>query len=174
VEKDIEVCAIKLQNLHGQIIVLAIYRAPSGNFNTFLRNLDVILSMWHGNGIQFLICGDFNINYLELSKKRQQLDALSQTYNIIGTVTFPTHRSDTFATATDNIFVTRTKNYNIYPYATGLSDHDAQILPLEYNIPKMHRCNTITVRDISDHSVLEFQFLMSQEDWEEVFVEEEC
>jgi hypothetical protein len=65
-EKDIEVCAIKLPNLHGQIIVLAIYRAPSGNFNTFLRNLDVILSMWHGNGIQFLICGDFNINYLEL------------------------------------------------------------------------------------------------------------
>jgi hypothetical protein len=172
VEKDFEVCAIKLQNLHKQIIVLAIYRAPSGNFNIFLRNLDVLLSRWYGNGIQFLICGDFNINYLELNKKRRQLDAVLQTYNIVGTVTFPTHSSDTFAMAIDNIFITRTKN-DIYPYVTGLSDHDAQIIFLECNIPKTHRCNTITARDINDHSVLEFQILMSQEDWEEVFVEED-
>jgi hypothetical protein len=173
VEKDIEVCAIKLQKPYGQIIVLAIYRAPSGNFNTFLRNLEAILSTWYSNGKQFLICGDININYLGNCKKRQQLDELLQTYNIIGTVTFPTHISNTSATAIDNIFITKTKNYDIYPYVTGLSDHDAQIIFLDNSVPKKDMNNNIMIRDINDHSILEFQLLMSHENWEETFNEED-
>jgi hypothetical protein len=60
-----------------------------------------------------VICGDININYLEKSIKRQQLDALLQTYNLKGTVSFPTHKTNASATAFDNIFIARTKNYNI-------------------------------------------------------------
>jgi hypothetical protein len=36
-EKDIEVCAVRLQRSHLQFIILAIYRSPSGNFTTFLK-----------------------------------------------------------------------------------------------------------------------------------------
>jgi superoxide dismutase len=129
--------------------------------------------MWYSNGIQFLICGDININYLENCKKRQQLDALLQTYNITGTVTFPTHISDTSATAIDSIFITKTKKYDIYPYVTGLSDHDAQIIILKNSILKKYKNNNITVRDINDHSILEFQLLMSYENWEEIFEEDD-
>ena len=108
-EKDIEVCAVRLQKPPIQLIILAIYRSPSGNFTTFLKNLDSILSTWYSNKIEFVICGDININYLGNCKKRHQLDALLQTYNIIGTVSFPTSKSKASATTIDNIFITRTK-----------------------------------------------------------------
>jgi exonuclease III len=108
-EKDIEVCAVRLQKPPTQLIILAIYRSPSGNFTTFFKNLDSILSTWYSNKIEFVVCGDININYLENCKKRQQLDALLKTYNIIGTVSFPTYKLKASSTAIDNIFITRTK-----------------------------------------------------------------
>jgi len=69
-EKDIEVCAVRLKITPTQLIILAIYRSPSGNFTNFLKNLDSILSTWYSNKIEFLICGDIIINYLENCKKR--------------------------------------------------------------------------------------------------------
>jgi hypothetical protein len=118
-EKDIEVCAVRLQRPPIQLISLAIYRSPSGNFTTFLKNLDSILSTWYSNKTEFVICGDININYLENCKKRQQLDALLKSYNIIGTVTFPTHKTKASTMAIDNIFITRTKIILQIPISMG-------------------------------------------------------
>jgi endonuclease/exonuclease/phosphatase family metal-dependent hydrolase len=89
-----------------------------------LKNLDSVLNTWYNNKIIFVLCGDININYLENCKKRQQLDALLQTYNLIGTVSFPTHKANASSTAIDNIFTTRTKNYTIYHHINGLLDHE--------------------------------------------------
>jgi len=61
-EKDIVVCAVKLKITPIQLIILAIYRSPSGNFTNFLKNLDIILNTWCSNKIEFVICGDININ----------------------------------------------------------------------------------------------------------------
>ena len=66
--------------------ITTIYRSPSGNFTKFLKNLDSILNTWHSNKTDFVIRGDINIKCLENCKKRQQFDALLQTYNLIGTV----------------------------------------------------------------------------------------
>jgi len=82
-----------------------------------------------------VICCDININYLENCNKRQQLDALLQTYNVIGTVSFPTCKSKASTTPIDNIFITRTKNYNVNPHINGPSDHEAQIITVEYMVP---------------------------------------
>ena len=57
-----------------------------------MKNLDSVLNTWYSNKTEFVICGDININYLENCKKRQQLDVLLQTYNLIGTVSFPTRK----------------------------------------------------------------------------------
>jgi hypothetical protein len=90
-EKDIEVCALNLNLTSIKLIILAIYRSPPGNFTNFLKNLDSVLNAWCSNKTEVVICGDININYLENCRKRQQLDALLQTYNLIGTVSIPTH-----------------------------------------------------------------------------------
>jgi hypothetical protein len=47
-EQDLEVCAVQLP--FGNICILSIYRAPSGNFSYFLNGLDAILkSLYNTN-----------------------------------------------------------------------------------------------------------------------------
>jgi hypothetical protein len=82
-EKDIEVCAVRINIPPKQLFLLAVYWSPSGKFNKLLKHLDSVLNTWYNNKIIFVICGDFNINYLENCKKKQQLDALLQTRNSI-------------------------------------------------------------------------------------------
>jgi exonuclease III len=173
IEKDIEVCAVKLNINSTKLIILAIYRSPSGNYNNFLKNLDNVLNTWYSNKFEFVICGDINVNYLENCKKRSQLDALLQTYNLTGTVTFPTRKTNVSTSAIDNIFIGRTKKYTMYPFTNGLSDHEAQILVIDNIVLPKHRNNIITKRDINDQSILEFISLLSHENWEEIFREDD-
>ena len=107
-----------------------IYRAPSGNFDTFITKLDTILKKLFIVTVDFIICGDININYLIDSDRKSQLEALIKTYNLTSVVNFPTHIQHNSATAIDNIFIDITKagNYSISPITNGLSDHDAQII----------------------------------------------
>jgi exonuclease III len=51
---------------------LSLYRAPSGNFTKFLNKLDAALKIIDPKNCEFIICGDFNINYLtdKLKKKK--------------------------------------------------------------------------------------------------------
>ena len=78
------------------------------------------------------MCGDININYLDNTKNKQQLDALLASYGLQSIVTFPTRVKNYSSTAIDNFFIDRHKNFNftISPLLNGLSDHDAQILIL--------------------------------------------
>jgi len=43
-EKDFEICAVKLHISSHIIIMIAIYRSPSGNFAYFLDSLESILN----------------------------------------------------------------------------------------------------------------------------------
>jgi len=72
-DKYCKVCAVRLNITHIHIIVLTIYRSPSGNFTKFFKNLDSILNTWYSNKTEFVICGDININYFENCMKRQQM-----------------------------------------------------------------------------------------------------
>jgi hypothetical protein len=112
--------------------------------------------------------------YLENCRKRQQLDALLQTYNLIGTVSFPTRKTNAATAAIDNIFIARTKNYIIYPFINGLSDHEVQILVIENIICAKQRSNATTKRGINDQSIVKFTSLLSYENWEEIFAEDDA
>jgi len=70
-----------------------------------------------------------NINYLESNNKKNQLDNLLGTYNLIDTVFFPTRIVNNSASLIDNIFIDN-RSYTIEPCMNGLSDHDSQILTL--------------------------------------------
>ena len=174
IRRNIEVCAIKLNITPIQLIILAIYRSPSGNFTTFLKNLDSVLNTWYSNKTVFVICGAININYLENCKKKQQMDALLQSYNLMGTVSFPTRKTNASSSAIGNIFITRSKNNTISPYINGLSDHEAQIIVIENTVLTKQRNNITTMRDINDQSILEFQLLLSYENWEGTFMKDDA
>ena len=68
-ETVIEVCAAKLKITPILLIILAIYRSPSGNFSNFLKNLDIILNTWDSVKFDSVICCD-KYKLLENCNKR--------------------------------------------------------------------------------------------------------
>jgi len=50
-EKNIEVCAVKLNITPTKLIILAIYRSPSGDFTNFLKKLDSVLNTWYSSNL---------------------------------------------------------------------------------------------------------------------------
>jgi exonuclease III len=82
------------------------YRAPCGNFESFLNKLEIIFNSLHKHNSDFITCGDINVNYLESSNKKNQLDNLLGAYNLIDTVFFPPTRIVNYSiTLIDNIFI---------------------------------------------------------------------
>ena len=131
-DKDFEVCAIKIYLNTKCACIIAIYRAPTGNFELFISKSDTILRKLYTATTEYIICGDININYLVDSDRKVQLEALLKTYNLTSVVNFPTRTHKLSAMAIDNIFIDISKmgNYSICPIINGLSNHDAQSITL--------------------------------------------
>ena len=135
-EEDIEITAVQLKLNKKNVIIFCVYRAPSGDFDYFLNKLYYILNSLHTYKTEFIICGDRNMNYLETSNKKKQLDYLLDTYNLISTVNFPTRKANNSATLIDNIFIDNRRHYAIKPCVNGLSDHDAWLITLNnFSLP---------------------------------------
>jgi hypothetical protein len=88
-EQDRETCAVKINLLTAIVYIICTYRSPIGNFARFIKGIDTILNQFSKPNIEIIVSGDINtrIDYLdETCYKRQQLDALFATYNLISTV----------------------------------------------------------------------------------------
>jgi arginine deiminase len=122
-----------------------------------------------------MICGDININYLDNTNNKLQLDTLLASYNLYSIVDFPTRISNCSSNAIDNIFIDISKdtNYTIKPLPNGLSDHDAQILTF-HNI-KIHnlKVHYYTKRLINEYTISHFKFNLSHESWVEIFTNDD-
>ena len=120
-----------------------------------------------------ILCGDFNINNFDVSSRKHLLETLLASFNLSSTVTFPTRIATNSSTLIDNIYIDiNCCNFTVYPLINGLSDHDAQVIKLSnlFNInPKNHYTFT---RRIDSNSTWTFIDLLSYENWEEVFLED--
>ena len=142
-DQDIEICALKLSFGTQNICTLTPSRAPSGKFSTFSLQLDTILQSLYTSRLHFIICGDININYLNESGNKSQLDNLLLSYNLTNIINFLTRIQNTSATATDNIFidVSQFEGCTITPVINSVSDHEAQLLTIstDYSYTPTHR-----------------------------------
>jgi hypothetical protein len=69
IDQIIEICATELQFVGQNICIVAVYRAPFGHFSQFFNSLGRALSTIYHRGIEFIVCGDININDLMDSPK---------------------------------------------------------------------------------------------------------
>jgi hypothetical protein len=172
-DKDLEACAIKLKLSTTNICILTVYRSPVGNFQFFLNGLEAILKIVYKPNILLIICGDINVNYLEESKEKHELNALLNSYNLKSIIQFPTRITKNSSTAIDNIFLDITKfvHFRISPVPNGLSDHDAQMLDIYTNerIDKCSKQKVKYIRKFNEFSIQEFQVQLSKESWQNVF-----
>jgi hypothetical protein len=66
------------------------------------------------------------------------------------------------------------QNFTINTHIDGVSDHEAQIIVIENTVLPKQRNNITTKRGINDQSILEFHLLLSYENWEEIFMDDDA
>jgi exonuclease III len=71
IEKDLEICAVELETEASKLIILSLYRAPTDDFNRFIKNLDHTLKYLYKPKAEIIICGDINTNYLIESNQKK-------------------------------------------------------------------------------------------------------
>jgi hypothetical protein len=133
-----------------------------------------MLAHLHSPSINLIICGDVNINNLQTSTSKNQLDSLLALYNLYGIVNFPTRTTESSSTAIDNFFKDKGKNakYSISPIYNGLSDQDAQLLVLHSAIINNHNPHSTIIRQINDNTIAQFKLNFSYENWTKTFTED--
>ena len=167
-EKDLEMCAFKLNHPKTNIVIIVIYRAPSGNYDYFLKKLELFLKASCTITTEYIICGDVNVDYLHSHSRKQQLDMLLATYNLTSIVNFPTRIVNGSSTAIDNFFIDLSRKYTIKPLINGISDHDTQLLVMEKVMLPTQKLTSYFIRDFNDHSIHDFLMHLSMENWEDV------
>ena len=163
-DQHIEICMLNLKTTFNSHIMV-VYRAPTGNFNLFLNRLDDSITSIYRADLNFIFCGDINIDYLTENGTKRQLDSVLQTYNLTAIVTFPTRSQGISSTMIDNIFTDNSKisNYTASPIFNGLSDQDAQLLTIkDINLETQGHYVYIT-RNINNYSINEFKISLSYE-----------
>ena len=92
-EKDLEICALKIGLPQENLIIICIYRSPTGNFKYFINQLEVILNSLYKISTYLILC-DFNINHLEVCSRNNQLESLSASFNCIVLYLLYVHQID--------------------------------------------------------------------------------
>jgi len=107
--------------------------------------------------------------YLGTNIKKKQLDNLLATYNLTGTMYFPTRIANNSITLLDNIFVDNRRKYTIQPCINGSSDQDVQLITLhKFSLP-INNIKPSYIRNINKNTTAEFQFQLSLEQWDNIF-----
>jgi len=98
-------CLQFIITLYDKLCILAIYRSPLGNLNTFLTNFDLILHKFFNLKFNFIICRDINVNYFAKSYKKNQLNNSLQSFNPSSIVNFPTRIGPNSFSTIDKFFI---------------------------------------------------------------------
>jgi len=171
-EKIFEICATKLHIKKIKLIVLCIYRAPTGNLKQFYNLLENTLNHLLQLNTTYLICGDLNINFSIRSKDTLKLETLMNTFNLTQVVDFPTRITNNNGTLIDIIFVDTSlyDKIHVKPHINGLSDHDAQLICLQNGMVGLQQyAPKRKTRIINEQTIKHFQMLLNDETWDTVY-----
>jgi hypothetical protein len=167
-EQDIEACAIKLEL---NIYVVTVYRALRGNFNYFLNGIDSIIKSLYKVELKLIMCADINIEYLTDNERKNQLDAVLLSYNLMATVYFTTRVQNQSNMAIDVIFIDNYKitKYSYSPIYNVLSDHNAQLLTIkDINLQTVNH-RSYSIRNINKYYMENFKITLRYESWDSIF-----
>ena len=135
--------------------------------------MESILNIMYKTPTELILCGDFNVNYLNDNSRKHLLDALLASFSLFSIAKFPTEIFNNSCTLIVNIYVnTHRHDFSVHPLINGLSDHDAQIITSSNIFIYIPRHVFSDTRKIDSNSISKFTFLLSFETCEDVFLEE--
>jgi hypothetical protein len=134
-ENDFEMTEVELMDFKP--IVVCIHRSPHTDFHTFLNKLETVICKVQMKEMKLILCGDWNINFLQDSAQLRALQNLLNTYNLINTVKSPTRVAKNSVSLIDVMIIDKLHCKNSTEVLDlGYSDHFAQMLHIKVNRPK--------------------------------------
>lgn len=148
---DVEIAAASIPHL--QMVVLSMYRSPSGDIDIFTTQmelaLDYILENYPSDVL--LVGGDFNVDILSYTTEREKLVDLFESYVLKYAFTEPSR----IRTCIDNIYtnldLSRARATTLQPH---ISDHLAQSLAIPILSPKTKKYRY--VRELNERNTHQF------------------
>jgi hypothetical protein len=118
-----------------------------------------------------LLCGDWNIDFLREDSDLKDLTDLLLRYNLVNAVKSPTRITSSSRTLLDVIIINKI-HYKIPATVIefGLSDHQAQVLPVLNNTWSSAN-QRVLKRHFRENNIREFNYLLNKETWQEVRTE---
>lgn len=165
-EKIFECTGVSLSLTNINIIILSIYRSPSGDVGIFLDKLDTILILLTKQfpKSEIIITGDFNIDLIKPSKAEKELLDIIRSFSLSSTVNTPTRVTSSSATLLDNIFTTFKSEYVLTKHIDNtLSDHHA--LSAHITVPTPTPNGFAYKRLYTEGNLTHFLLTLQEEPW---------
>lgn len=173
VDRIIEMTAIRIAKRN--LTVVAVYRPPSGDFETFesIMNqaLEICLQKYPRDHLVF--AGDYNVNFRAQTKEKSKTIELFKSFNMNYMFSDPSHETKSSTSCIDNMFTNvSAEDSTAFTYEPHLSDHFAQILKISCTHFNPEKETFKTVRPINDKNTHLFIQKMRDEDWTLVYAED--
>lgn len=177
VERHCEVCALEVLPLN--IVVVTLYRLPSGNFNVFLGVVDSVLSLFSSFKKYVIINGDYNVHFdRDYGDKDRLLDMMG-SYGFEQQIFANTRLNHCI----DNMFVNFSQilNFRVSVFDPVLSDHSAMDLMLSVSSivgESPVESPKLLYRPFTQSGLFKMYSLLETQDWSflnhDIDIDEKC
>jgi len=124
IDKHCEITGVEVINVN--IVIVCIYRSPSGQLDLFFQTLDKILELLNQKNKKIFIYGDFNIDLLLTDQATLEFSQLLNSYGLKYLVNKPTRISKiSKSSCLDNCITNASIEANWSLWDTYMSDHMA-------------------------------------------------
>ncbi|PNF29254.1 hypothetical protein B7P43_G10478, partial [Cryptotermes secundus] len=169
-EKIFELAVVEIVDFKW--LLVCIYRSPQNNAGLFLEKLETLVDRIHKKRKKLIICGDWNIDLLQVNEHTRTLENLLISYDLKNTVTVPTRVTSLSKSSIDVMITNKQFNKNYIEIVNmGFSDHLAQILWVNLDTRRMEQKDKVLLRKFSKVNISKFIDLLKDELWEEISVE---
>lgn len=170
-EDSCQLAAAKIQLSKGSnLVVLAVYRVPQYNCDSFIDRLSSCLDVITKDSHEIIVIGDFNINILSNNFSTQKLLHTLSSHGLRHTIKTYTREFKNSKTVIDNIFTNVEKEaISTRVINAALSDHHAQEAVVNLSVKKIPQPKFKMSRRFNKQNVESFRFHLSKETWSDVF-----
>lgn len=164
IESHVEICGIEC--IRMGMIVVCLYRPPSGDLTLFFTKLIQLLHILNSISLKIVIVGDMNINLLVKSKDTNELNDILISAGLKSIVKFPTRITKTTQTCLDHAYTNIPKRdcVSVKSIDFNISDHNGVLLSIK--LPDSNLPNpTIFKRLFSELNINNFMNSLSLHDW---------
>ena len=158
---EISLSHSNVSQMNKKLIIGCVYRPPRDqidNYNTFISEIDCILSRFNRTKNEVVLVGDFNIDLLKINERQVFYDYFETILSngLIPKITMPTRLTDSHASLIDNCFVKLSSRFSQTTAGIllqNLSDHQPYFITLDYLFTKLEKHKYVTIRMESTNSI---------------------